>query len=452
MTASTTPDSTTHDVERLTRPIVGLENRTPQEVFDIMADRIRYALSSEAAAAAQDGAVGVKAEATHPDDDAVDRFAAAMKAKLKWEREECGRHGWDDPAVCSEEYLTRLLIEHLAKGNEGNLEDVANFCMMLHQRGAHPRVLADALTSPSPAQERGKPDYEKARIVYGPLSHDMLLQIIAEREAGIAFASQSSPSPAQEAEGEPVESLDERMEAAGMIPLSKLLSGDTPLSRWEAHTGVRSIEAFKEWVNSKHSEYMRMRMRYELGDVEKDELYEWIFAHAGAFSQVAANLRQALSSSQLDRGDEWEPSARLDEIDRLLRASVPEPFKSAASPVGAVQGYIAELEGRIMHEAGVASVDVEKIIETIEYDCFSSNDGTSGSLGERSKELLRSLLASSPLAWSDELVAMPENPPSHVITAALDEIPPDGSGYQHVEAAYRAIRASLRAAARSDGQ
>src|SRR5690606_37834190 len=50
-----------------------------------------------------------------------------------------------------EEYLAKSLIEHLAKGNEGNFEDVANFCMMLHQRGAHPRVLADALTSGGPS-------------------------------------------------------------------------------------------------------------------------------------------------------------------------------------------------------------------------------------------------------------------------------------------------------------
>src|SRR5690606_27225624 len=89
----------------------------------------------------------------HPDDEAVDCFAAAMKAKLKWEREERGRYGWNDPEVCSEEYLAKLLIEHLAKGNEGNFEDIANFCMMLHQRGAHPRVLADALTSSNMEQE-----------------------------------------------------------------------------------------------------------------------------------------------------------------------------------------------------------------------------------------------------------------------------------------------------------
>lgn len=82
-------------------------------------------------------------ELKHPDDVAVDRFALAMKRKLKWEREERGRSGWDNPAVCSNEHLANLLMEHLEKGNSGNFEDIANFCMMLHQRGAHPRVLAD---------------------------------------------------------------------------------------------------------------------------------------------------------------------------------------------------------------------------------------------------------------------------------------------------------------------
>ena len=38
------------DHAELTRPIVGIENRTAQEVFDIMADRIRHALRSHPAA------------------------------------------------------------------------------------------------------------------------------------------------------------------------------------------------------------------------------------------------------------------------------------------------------------------------------------------------------------------------------------------------------------------
>ncbi|MAG64635.1 MAG: hypothetical protein CMK74_01995 [Pseudomonadales bacterium] len=86
------------------------------------------------------------APAQHSDDVAVDRFAAAMKAKLAAARAK-GRSGWDDPSACSIEYLAQLLREHLAKGNAGTFEDVANFCMMLHQRGADPAVLA------APAQD-----------------------------------------------------------------------------------------------------------------------------------------------------------------------------------------------------------------------------------------------------------------------------------------------------------
>lgn len=83
----------------------------------------------------------------HPDDEAVDRFATAMKVKLAAARAK-GRGGWDDPSVCSVEFLAQLLVEHLGKGNAGTFEDVANFAMMLHQRGADPMVLAEAAEAP----------------------------------------------------------------------------------------------------------------------------------------------------------------------------------------------------------------------------------------------------------------------------------------------------------------
>lgn len=67
----------------------------------------------------------------HPDDLAVDRFAAAMKAKLAQKREE-GRRGWDDKEDCSAEFLSSLLRRHVEKGDP---LDVGNFAMMLHQRG-----------------------------------------------------------------------------------------------------------------------------------------------------------------------------------------------------------------------------------------------------------------------------------------------------------------------------
>lgn len=68
--------------------------------------------------------------ANHPDDLAVDRFAAAMKAKLSKKRAD-GRCGWEGP-TCSDVILSRLLREHVEKGDP---LDVGNLAMMLHQRG-----------------------------------------------------------------------------------------------------------------------------------------------------------------------------------------------------------------------------------------------------------------------------------------------------------------------------
>src|SRR3546814_463884 len=102
--------------------------------------------------------------------------------------------------------------------------------------------------------------------------------------------------PAAEAEVESDVLLDAKTKAADMIPLSELLSGDTPLSKWEAHAGVRDIASFGKWLAMKHREYMRMRVAYELGDKDKaDELYEWVLAHTAAYGEVAANFRAALS-------------------------------------------------------------------------------------------------------------------------------------------------------------
>lgn len=84
---------------------------------------------------------------SHPDDEAVDRFAEAMKIKLAAARRK-GRGGWDDREVCSDESLAAMLVAHLSKGNAGNFEDVANFAMMLHQRGADPALLAAAAEAP----------------------------------------------------------------------------------------------------------------------------------------------------------------------------------------------------------------------------------------------------------------------------------------------------------------
>jgi hypothetical protein len=66
----------------------------------------------------------------HPDDLAVDRFVAAMKAKLAKKRDE-GYSGWEDAEQCSMVRLLRLLEGHILKGDP---IDVSNIAMMVHQR------------------------------------------------------------------------------------------------------------------------------------------------------------------------------------------------------------------------------------------------------------------------------------------------------------------------------
>lgn len=80
-------------------------------------------------AAAYTTALGPK-PVQHSDDIAVDRFAAAMKAKMALKRAE-GRRGWEDPQQVGEPQLVNMLVDHIMKGDP---VDIANFCMMLHQR------------------------------------------------------------------------------------------------------------------------------------------------------------------------------------------------------------------------------------------------------------------------------------------------------------------------------
>jgi hypothetical protein len=77
-----------------------------------------------------EGTIPPAAQVQHPDDVAVDRFAAAMKAKLAEARAK-GRGGWDDDEDL-EQHLSNLLRDHVEKGDP---RDVANFCCFLWNRG-----------------------------------------------------------------------------------------------------------------------------------------------------------------------------------------------------------------------------------------------------------------------------------------------------------------------------
>jgi hypothetical protein len=79
--------------------------------------------------ATEDSSAGDQVE-VHPDDAAVDALAAKMKAKLAKQRAK-GYGGWDTPE-CSQQCLSAMLRDHVAKGDP---VDVANFCAFLAARG-----------------------------------------------------------------------------------------------------------------------------------------------------------------------------------------------------------------------------------------------------------------------------------------------------------------------------
>lgn len=82
----------------------------------------------------------------HPDDAAIDKFAAAMKAKMAKKRAE-GRSGWDDPEQCTIDYLTRLFHDHVHKGDP---VDIGNFAMMLWHRISATSLPAQYRRIPAP--------------------------------------------------------------------------------------------------------------------------------------------------------------------------------------------------------------------------------------------------------------------------------------------------------------
>ena len=87
-------------------------------------------------------------------------------------------------------------------------------------------------------------------------------------------------------------SLDERMRAAGMMPLSEMLE-KSPLGKFSAHAGVTDLASFEEWLQMQRKEFLRMQAEMTLDNKEDDELYEWVIAHNAVLGAVIANFRQA---------------------------------------------------------------------------------------------------------------------------------------------------------------
>jgi len=90
--------------------------------------------------------------------------------------------------------------------------------------------------------------------------------------------------------------LDERMIAAGMIPISEMLERN-PLGKFSACAEVTDLENFEKWLKDCYREFLQMQVRMTLAKKEDDELFEWTLSHAACLGSVLANFRQATGRS-----------------------------------------------------------------------------------------------------------------------------------------------------------
>ncbi|HBP1602159.1 TPA: hypothetical protein L5U90_003262 [Pseudomonas aeruginosa] len=91
--------------------------------------------------------------------------------------------------------------------------------------------------------------------------------------------------------------LDERLEAAGMLTVTQILAG-APLDAFIRHAGVHDLTSFGQWLEMRRAESVRLQARFALEKRDDDELYEWVIAHAAAFSEVTINFRAACKQGE----------------------------------------------------------------------------------------------------------------------------------------------------------
>tara|TARA_R100001086_G_scaffold209999_1_gene125883 strand:- start:901 stop:1200 length:300 start_codon:yes stop_codon:yes gene_type:complete len=92
-----------------------------------------------------------------------------------------------------------------------------------------------------------------------------------------------------------MDDLAAKMKAAGMLPIDEILAGNL-MGKFSTHVAVVDLPSLKWWVESQHEKYLRMRLEYEVGGKEKDDMWEWVFAHSAVFGTIADHMRKALPS------------------------------------------------------------------------------------------------------------------------------------------------------------
>lgn len=91
-----------------------------------------------------------------------------------------------------------------------------------------------------------------------------------------------------------LEEIDKALTEMGMLTASQMINGN-PLQR---HAGVCDIDTFRQWLNMRHKELLRMKAVMLVDGKEDSGLFEWVMAHHAAFSEVLVNFNSAIEHQQ----------------------------------------------------------------------------------------------------------------------------------------------------------
>ena len=91
--------------------------------------------------------------------------------------------------------------------------------------------------------------------------------------------------------------LNEELKAAGLLSISELMNGQ-PTDAFQVHAGVNDLASFKQWLDMRTEEMLKMKARMMLDKREDSDLYEWVLSHCAVFNEVRVNLNAAVTSGQ----------------------------------------------------------------------------------------------------------------------------------------------------------
>lgn len=89
-----------------------------------------------------------------------------------------------------------------------------------------------------------------------------------------------------------IEEMDAKMKARGMITVTDIIEGNTPMEGFRRHAGIKTVDDLLEWIMKKHTELTIMMARHELGEGNMEpELVDFLRGKSSAFGDMAANIR-----------------------------------------------------------------------------------------------------------------------------------------------------------------